>query len=132
MESTGLQILRNVKAAVNVLLLLTFCISLFFAYQSEFYSNDFKVLKKQARADCSEKLEVATGIHTSPAECLLIKPTEIVRVFHPGIFRLAQASSIVNLLCKQAEHRSFQGVPCNREIIPWRPSIVVAFRRLLI
>ena len=123
------QLNQMLKASLTGLSILVFCLSLVLPYSSAYYSQDSRVSQKQTTSVSDEKVEISTSLLASPAECLNTKIVQRFQSLDRAI--LVHPRLIVVFLKSHSFPAGFTDSFSSR-LLPWRPSIVIALRRLII
>jgi hypothetical protein len=120
----------SAKAVVAFFFIFCFLLSLSLPYSSDYFSQDNKIVTRSAANGMVEKVEVSTNFNTSPAECLTSKSVRSISFLSVNWVKSLHTEVLIAL--EAHKYRTYFRSDYGVSPITWHPSIVIAFRKLII
>jgi hypothetical protein len=128
-------LVRHFENALTVVMswicILSVVISLVLPYSSHYFAKDSKVSCRFSNELQHEKVEVSTSLLASPAECLNTKLIQDFRSVERSLTSLDYAHLLTFYPADNSSEEGYRNARY-RQIFPWRPSIVIALKKLII
>jgi hypothetical protein len=115
--------------AIVWICLVSLCVSLVAPYSSECFYKEFRVKTAPSNA---EKVQISTTLAQSPAECLNAKAAPGNPFFRISVFQEALSNNSGIVIIKNTSLNYSYLHFARSGLSDWKPSTVIALRRLLI